>query len=220
MSAMVASKIDADLLILLTDIDGLYTGNPKTDKKAVLIKDIIKIDQTIMAYAKGAGSTFSTGGMKTKLLAASIASMAYCGTVIASGYVDNVLIKIMNGEEVGSYIHPGKSLNQRERWIINNSHVGTIFVDEGARQALFGHRSLLPSGIIKVEGIWEEGDVVAIAGPDGRLFAKAVPYYNSTEVALMMGHKSHEILAILGEGKKDCIFRPEDVVFLNDAESL
>ena len=76
MSAMVASKIDADLLILLTDIDGLYTGNPKTDKKAVLIKDIIKIDQTIMAYAKGAGSTFSTGGMKTKLLAASIASMA------------------------------------------------------------------------------------------------------------------------------------------------
>ena len=220
MSAMVASKIDADLLILLTDIDGLYTGNPKTDKKAVLIKDINKIDQTIMAYAKGAGSTFSTGGMKTKLLAASIASMAYCGTIIASGYVENVLIKIMNGEEIGSYIHPGRRLNQRERWIINNSHVGTIVVDEGARQALFGHRSLLPSGIIKVEGIWEEGDVVAIAGPDGRLFAKAVPYFNSTEVALMMGHKTHEIEAILGEGKKDCIFRPEDVVFLNDAESL
>lgn len=220
MSAMVASKIDADLLILLTDIDGLYTGNPKSDKNAVLIKDIVKIDSTIMAYAKGAGSTFSTGGMKTKLLAASIASMAYCGTVIASGYEKDILVRILKGEEIGSYVHPGRKLNQRERWIINNSHMGTIFVDEGARQALFGHHSLLPSGVTRVDGVWEVGDVVAVGGPDGRVFAKAVPYFNSTETALMMGHKSQEIESIIGEGKKDCIFRPEDVVFLNDAESL
>ncbi len=220
MSAMVASKIDADLLILLTDIDGLYTGNPKTDPDAVLLKEIDKVDQTIMGYARGAGSTFSTGGMKTKLLAAQIASLAYCGTVIASGYERNILSRIVSGEDVGSYIHPGRKLNQRERWIINNSHVGSILVDEGAKEALFAHHSLLPSGIVGVEGVWNVGDVVAVCDRCGNIFAKAVPYYDSTSTALLMGHRSQDIEAILGEGKKDCIFRPEDLVFTGDAESL
>lgn len=220
MSAMVASKIDADLLILLTDIDGLYTGNPKTDPDAVLLKEIEKIDSKVMGYAKGAGSTFSTGGMKTKLLAAQIASLAYCGTCIASGYEKNILSRIMAGEDVGSYIHPGRKLNQRERWIINNSHVGAIRVDDGAKAALFAHRSLLPSGIVGVEGVWNVGDVVAVCDKDGVIFAKAVPYYDSTSTALLMGHRSQDIGSILGEGKKDCIFRPEDLVFTGDAESL
>lgn len=220
MSAMVASKIDADLLVLLTDIDGLYTGNPKTDKDARLITDVQSITPEIMAYAKGAGSAFSTGGMKTKLLAAQIAALAGCTTVIASGFEKDILISLVNGEEKGTCIHPLQRLTQRQRWIINNSHKGSITVDEGAYNALLSHRSLLPKGICGVSGVFDEGDVVRILRPDGTCFAKAVPYYNSTDIALIMGHNSADIEKLVGSGHKDCIFRPEDVVFVKDAQSL
>ncbi len=219
MSAMVASKMDADLLILLTDIDGLYTGNPKKEKEAKLILEVKEITKEIMGYAKGAGSTFSTGGMKTKLLAAQIASLACCSTVIASGYVDNVLLKVCKGDDIGTFIHPGRKLTQRQRWIINNSHKGAIWVDEGAYKALLNHHSLLPSGVTGVKGVFDEGDVVEIISPEGKCFAKAVPYYNSTDIALMKGHKSADIEKIVANGHKDCIFRPEDLVF-TDAQSL
>lgn len=220
MSAMVASKTDSDLLIILTDTDGLYTGNPKKDKDAILIKDVPKITDEIMAYAKGAGSAFATGGMKTKLQAARIASLACCGTVIASGYEEDALIKIIDGEELGTYIHPDRRLTQRQRWIINNSHKGSITVDDGAYKALCSHRSLLPSGVVDVSGVFDEGDVVEMLLEDGTCFAKAVPYYNSTDIALMKGHNSADIEKIVKDGRQDCIFRPEDLVFLTDAQSL
>ena len=220
MSAMVASKIDADLLILLTDIDALYTGNPKKDANAKPLREIEKLTSEVMNYASGAGSTFSTGGMKTKLQAAQIASLAGCATIIASGYTEDILIKILKGEEVGTYIHPSVRLTQRQRWIINNSHKGSISVDEGAYKALCNHHSLLPSGVTGVSGVFEEGDVVRIISPDGRAFAKAVPYFNSTDIALMKGHNSADIEKLVGNGHKDCIFRPEDLVFIKDAQSL
>jgi len=215
MGATVASKIDADLLILVTDIAGLYTGNPKTDKDAVLLKDIPHITKEVYSYAKGAGSTFSTGGMKTKIMASEIAANANCGTVIASGYEENVILRILEGEEIGTYIHPERHLSQRERWILNNTHSGSITVDNGAYKALKAHKSLLPTGVIKVEGTFDAGDVVEILRLDGSAFAKAVPYINSTDIALVMGRDSSEIERILGKGYKDCIFRPEDMVFLN-----
>lgn len=220
MSAQVASKIDAGLLVLLTDIDGVYTGNPKTDKNAQLLRDIPEITKEVMAYAKGAGSAFSTGGMKTKLQAAEIAAMANCGTIIASGYEQDSLIRIMAGEEIGSFIHPSQALKQRERWILNNTHLGAITVDNGAKKALISHKSLLPSGICSVSGVFGAGDVVAILSEDGHIFAKAVPYYSSTDIARLVGHKSSEIPLILGQGAKDCIFRPEDLVFIEDAFTL
>jgi glutamate 5-kinase len=220
MSAMVASKIDADLLLLLTDISGLYTGNPKTDKNAKMVYDIEEIDDTVMSWAKGAGSTFSTGGMKTKLLAAKIAAQANCGTIIASGYEKNVMIRIISGEELGSFIHPLEKLTQRERWILNNSHQGSITVDGGAKKALLSHKSLLPKGIRAVDGIFEAGDVVQLIDEDGVTFAKAVPYYNSTDISKLMGHESQEIPALLGEGRKDCVFRPEDMVVLDNGQSI
>lgn len=213
MSAMVASKIDADLLILLTDIDGLYTGNPKTDKDAVLIKTIDKITPEIMSYAKGAGSKFATGGMKTKLLAAEIAKNGGCSTVIASGYEENAILRIVHGEELGSYILPDERLHQKERWLLNTPPSGTIKVDEGAKKALFAHKSLLPSGIKEITGVFGKGEVVAIMDPDGMVFAKAAPYFDSTEIEKLQGHKSSEIGDILGKGRKDVIFRPEDLVF-------
>ncbi len=217
MSAMVASKIDADLLVILTDIDGVYTGNPKQCPDAKLLPDIEVLDEQVMSYAGGAGSTFSTGGMKTKILAAKIAAVAGCGSIIASGYEDNALVRILEGEELGTYIHPAKRLSQRARWILNNSHLGSISIDAGAVRALRSHKSLLPSGLLSVEGIFEEGDVIQVKDADGVVFAKAVPYFNSTDLSKLVGRKSSEIAAIVGSGHKEMVFRPEDLVFI-DAE--
>ncbi len=220
MSAMVASKIDAQLLVLLTDIDGLYTGNPKTDPQARKMDEIDSVSDEVMSFARGAGSTFSTGGMKTKLMAAKIAAMADCATVIASGYDRNVLVSILSGENTGTYIHPSIRLTQRQRWIINNSHSGAVVIDDGAVQALEKHRSLLPSGVIGVSGVFESGDVIQVRKADGSLFGKAVSYFDSTMISMMMGKQSSELDALLGNDHKDCIFRPEDLVVVKDDSSL
>ncbi|NCC65276.1 MAG: glutamate 5-kinase, partial [Spirochaetia bacterium] len=164
------------------------------------------------------GSTYSTGGMKTKVLAAKIASIAGCGTIIASGYESEALIKLISGEQIGTYIHPRKRLSQRQRWILNNSHLGSIEVDAGAKQALLSKKSLLPKGVVRVQGSFSCGDVIQVCTTDGSAFAKAVPYYNSTDIALLAGHDSKDILNILGSGKKDVLFRPEDLVLLEDVE--
>ncbi len=217
MGALVASKIDADLLILLTDIAGLYTGNPKTDPNATFITDIEKVTKTELSYAKGAGSLFSTGGMKTKLLAAEIASQAHCGTIIASGYEKDVILRLVKGEELGTFIHPCKKLTQKERWILNNTHSGSIYVDDGAKTALLNHKSLLPKGILKVEGVFDSGEVVQILDKNGVTFAKAVPYYNSTDISLLIGHESQDIAKIIQNAHKDCIFRPEEMVVIDES---
>ncbi len=209
MSALVASKIDASLLVLLTDIDGLYTDNPRTNGNAELITQLSEISATVMSWANGKGSTFSTGGMKTKLLAASIAQKGGCGTVIASGYEKDILISIMNGEEKGTYILPSSRMSQRERWIINTPSEGSIIVDDGAAEALLGHKSLLPSGITDVDGVFREGDVVDIRRKDGSVIMKAISSFNSSEILLIKGHSSKDINAMIGENHK-VVFRPED----------
>jgi glutamate 5-kinase len=210
LSAFVASKTDADLLVLLTDIDGLYTGDPKVNPQAQLLHEIEHIDDEVMNYAGSAGSVFSTGGMKTKLLAAKIAATGGCATVIASGYEDKALLRICAGEPLGTYVVPHKRISQRARWILNSVPKGTIWVDAGAEVALRHHKSLLPSGVISVSGVFHAGDVVMI-----NTVAKAVPYYNSTEISDMAGCQSRDIPKVLGKGKADVLFRPEDIVFLD-----
>lgn len=215
MSAMVASKVDADLLVILSDIEGFYTADPKKDPSAILIRDIPSLSEEAFSHAGGAGSRFATGGMKTKLLAARIATYAGCGTVIASGYGKDVLQRIVRGEEVGSFIHPSVRLSQKERWILNNSHQGSVTVDAGAKAALLSHKSLLPKGVKAVHGDFGSGDVIQILGEDGIPFAKAVPYYDSTDTLAMAGHTTEELDGILGKGHKAVLFRPEDMVLLD-----
>lgn len=210
MSAMVASKIEADLLILLTDIDGIYTANPKKDKDATLIKTIDKITPEIMSFAKGKGSAFSTGGMKTKLYAAEIAQDGGCATIIASGYEKDVLTRIVKGEDIGTLILPSKRLSARERWIMDASVSGTIVVDDGAKKALFENKSLLPSGIVLIKGNFNEKDVVLVTDREGKGLLKAVTNFNSADLRALAGHKSSEIDEILGKGRRDVVFRPED----------
>ncbi|MFA5570269.1 MAG: glutamate 5-kinase [Sphaerochaetaceae bacterium] len=210
MSALVASKIDADLLIILTDIDGLYDKKPTKGNKGQLLKEVETIDETIMSYAGTAGSSFATGGMKTKLLAAKIASTAGCATIIASGYEKDILQRLYSGEPLGTYIHAHKQLNQRSRWIVHSSAKGCIRIDEGAVKALRNHKSLLPSGVLGVEGVFHAGDVVMIND-----VAKAVPYYDSATISAVAGLQSKDITIEREKGKIDVLFRPEDIVFLD-----
>ncbi len=211
LSAFVASKIDAQLLILLTDIDGLYTKDPKVDKEAHIIHEVEAITDDIMKSAGKAGSMHSTGGMKTKLLAARIASYAGCATVIASGEEPSILSSIIKGERVGTYFAPLKRMHQRPRWILNTAPSGTIWIDDGAVEALKNHKSLLPSGIIRVEGTFAAGEVVMI-----NKIAKAVPYYNSSEIIEKIGSNSKGDMSISKKGRADVIFRPEDIMFIDN----
>lgn len=218
MSALVGSKIDAHLLIILTDIDGLYTANPKENDEAKLISEVDKLTDELMDAAGGAGSAFSTGGMKTKLLAAKIASIAGCDSVIASGYEGDILKKILAGEKVGTRIKATERKSQRTRWIVNSAVYGSICVDDGAKKALEHHKSLLPAGILEVSGAFKAGDVIEILDKKSIAFAKAVPYYDSTDIIAISGHNSSDIEGLLGKGRKDVIFRPEDLVFLNESK--
>ena len=214
LSATVAALAGADLLILMSDIDGLYTGNPKSDPDAKKINEIADLTEDIFNYAKGAGSTFSTGGMKTKLLAAQIAQKGGCGTMIVSGYDKDALIRSVSGEEIGTYIFPEQRLAQRQRWIANTAPSGKITVDEGAENALtVGHKSLLPSGIRNVEGIFNEGDVIEVITTEGRAIMKAVTSFNSSDLLRIMGRKTKDITKILCDVPK-VVFRPEDSVYL------
>jgi len=217
MSAFVASKIDAQMLIILTDVEGLYTGDPKKEE-STLLSDLDNVGDEVLSFAGGAGSPFATGGMKTKLLAARIASVAGCFCLIASGYENDVLLRILKQEDIGTCIHPSERLKQKQRWILNNNHSGSIVVDSGAKQALLAHNSLLPKGIIKVNGVFHSGEVVEIKDSEGVAFAKAVPYYDSTEISAISGHRSDEIPELLESGNKDVVFRPEDLVFLNESD--
>ena len=210
LSALIASKIDADLLVILTDIDGLYDGNPHKDLDAKLVRTVETVDEKVISWASGAGSSFATGGMITKLNAVQIASRAGCGCVIARGSDHNVLYRILQGEEVGTWFLPEKRRSQRERWILQSTTTGRIVVDEGALRALRKHKSLLPSGIIAVEGVFERGTVVMLNEA-----AKLVPSFNSSEIENLIGRHSSTIRDTVGDDRRDVIARPEDIVFLD-----
>ena len=210
LSALVASKIDADLLILLTDIDALYEADPRENPDAKPIRLVTRVDERILSCAGAAGSAFSTGGMKTKVLAAQIAGRAGCSMVLAHGREKDILGRILSGEEIGTLFLAQEKLGQRERWILHSSPQGTLTVDEGAIRALRQHKSLLPSGVHEVTGVFAAGDVVAVNDE-----AKIVSCLSSAEIKSLMGRHSSEIRKMLGETKRDVLARPEDIVFFS-----
>jgi glutamate 5-kinase len=209
LSAHVASKLGADLLILLSDIDALYDKNPREFPDARRIDVVEALTDEIRKGAGGAGSEFSTGGMETKLRAVEIAGRAGCRTVITDGRIDNILVRILDGEAVGTLFLPGEKLSSRKRWILEAVPAGVILVDEGALAALARHKSLLPPGVKGVEGVFKSGDVVMI---NDRF--KAVTALSSDEIRTLTGKQSSEIREILGSGRRDDIARPEDIMEL------
>ncbi len=212
LSAMVASKIDADLLILLTDIDGLYTDNPKKNKNAKKLDIIDKITPEIIKYAGKSGSAFAIGGMHSKVQAAKIVTDAGCSMVIAYGREDGLLPRIIAGEEIGTLFISTKRLSARKRWILNAKPSGIIHVNTCAEKVLKeGKVSLLPIGIERVEGSFKKGDVVMIND-----FAKAVPDLGAKYIDRIKGLKSDQACILLGKAKKcrDEVVKKENIILL------
>jgi len=210
LSALTASKIDADLLIMLSDIDGLYDKDPRKFADAEPIHTVFEITDEIQSFAGKKGSRYATGGMKTKIEAAKIASNAGCKTVIANGRAQNVITKILAGIEIGTVFMPKRKLSNRKRWILNSKSAGTIYIDDGAVKAVKNHKSLLPSGITKVTGEFNAGDVVMIND-----IAKAVTSIAGSQLKDLVGKHSTEIRKRLGQGHRDVVVLPEDIVFMD-----
>jgi len=211
LAARVAQMAGADSLILLSDIDGVYTANPNTDKNAQHIPIITTIDDKITNMAGGSSSSVGTGGMVTKLAAARIAINSGCQTLIARG---NNLYPIKNLCSGGKHtLFPANETphSARKRWIAHSLQAaGTITVDTGAIEALQQGASLLPAGITKIVGEFHTGDTVIIETPNGQLFGHGLVNYNSEEAHRIMGCKSSEIQNILGySGRKAFVHRDD-----------
>ena len=210
LSALVASKIDADLLIILSDIDALYDQDPRKSDGAKPISVVYEITDQILKNAGGSGSRHATGGMKTKIEAARIAANAGCRIVLADGKVKNVINRIIDGEPIGTVFLPKRKLSNRTRWILNSGPCGVIKIDDGAMKAIHSHKSLLASGVVSVEGEFEAGSVIMFNSS-----AKAVTSLSSAELRATAGKHSSEVRKILGTTRRDVVAIPEDIVFLD-----
>ena len=200
LSAMVANIVDANLLVILSDIGGLYTADPHRDPGARLIPRVDRIDASLEALA-GGPTGIGRGGMLTKLEAARLATASGVAAVIADGREPDVLPRLARGEALGTLFPPTTSrLESRKRWMLGViSNGGAILVDAGAVKALReGKRSLLPSGVRQVQGRFERGEVVPILGPDGQRVAAGITNYSSTDLAQIQGHHSDQIPSLLG----------------------
>ena len=216
LSALVASKINADMLIMLTDIDALYDKDPRKHDDAVPVDVVHEITDEIIKAAGSKGSDYSTGGMKTKLTAAGIAAKAGCTMVLANGAENDIIRKIMEGDPIGTLFLPDEqTLSNRARWILHSKPEGAIVADEGAIKAIGKRKSLLPSGITAVEGTFAAGAVVMIND-----VAKAVVSLNSGEIAQVAGAHSDMIRDLLGPDRRDVVAVPEDIVFLENEKKI
>jgi glutamate 5-kinase len=210
LSAYIASKIDADLLIMLSDIDALYDKDPRKHPDALPIRTVEAITPEIIDGAGKAGSDFATGGMATKIKAVDIAGRAGCRVVIANGREPRIIERILNGEELGTLFPAVESLSNKQRWILNSKPSGRLTVDSGAMKAIRAKKSLLPSGVVSVEGVFKKGDVVLVNET-----VKSITAFNSTELESIIGRHSSDIRSILGSNKKTVVARPEDMVLLD-----
>ncbi|WP_346355927.1 glutamate 5-kinase [Azotosporobacter soli] len=216
LSAMVASIVDADLLIILSDIEGLYTANPQTTPDATLISTVHDVSPEIEALAGGAGSTLGTGGMHTKLQAAKIAVSSGVPMVIATGTRDGVISAIAAGEEIGTlFVSRENRLQIRKRWLAFGARIkGSVTIDSGCERALADGASLLAAGIQTANGSFKAGDTISIMNLTGREMARGIAYYSSEEVARIVGCHTNEIADILGYKSYDEVIHRDNMVIL------
>jgi glutamate 5-kinase len=215
LSATVASFVEADLLIVLSDIEGLYDSNPRTNEDAKLIHEVTEITEEIENFAGGVGSSLGTGGMTTKISAAKIATAAGVSMVIASGGHENIIRDIVNIKEVGTLFaaneHP---LPLRKHWIAFGTDIkGKLVVDDGAFNAVFHeHKSLLPRGVIAVEGFFEQGQIVSIENSKGIEIGRGITNYSSLEIEQIKTLNTDEIEDKLGYKNYDEIVHCNNMV--------
>ncbi|MBA2367948.1 MAG: glutamate 5-kinase [Candidatus Protochlamydia sp.] len=200
LAALAANLIDADLVILLTDQEGLYTADPRIDKSAKLIPIVNRIDESIFALAGGSSTSLGTGGMRTKIEAAQIASQCGTRTVIASSSRPNVLIDLALGQQIGTlFMEEVSARESRKKWLLSEKRKGMIHVDGGAEEKILHHgASLLSSGIIKTSQTYERGTTVQVMSQSGEAIAVGITNYGSQEIQKLLGKQSESIEEILG----------------------
>jgi glutamate 5-kinase len=216
LSALVANLIDADLLILLTDQAGLFTSDPRRSSSATLIPEVRVISDEIVRLAAGAGSERGIGGMATKVQAARFATESGITVLVAGGATENVLVRAVTGEAVGTRFPANRSrMESRKRWILSGlAGRAAAEIDEGAVTALKKGRSLLPAGVVKVKGPFDRGDSVNIVGPEGRTVACGVANYSAADLERIRGCRSSEITHVLGYHLGDEVIHRNNVVML------
>ncbi|MFO1087320.1 MAG: glutamate 5-kinase [Reyranellaceae bacterium] len=214
LGARVAEMISADTLVLLSDIDGFYTGDPRSDPDAVLIPEIREITPAIEAMAGGAASELSNGGMTTKLIAGRIAMAAGCRMAIADGRPVGALGRLIDGSARCTWFVPeGSPLSARKKWIKGSlKTAGTLTVDDGAVRALASGKSLLPAGVTGIDGEFRRGDVVDVKDRTGRMLARGLVAYAADEARRIAGRKSAEIERLLGFRGRDEMVHRDDLV--------
>lgn len=201
LSALVACMLDADLLCILSDVGGLHSADPRTDAAARLIPVVENVDDAVARAASGAGSTQGIGGMVTKLHAARIATAAGIPTVIADGAEPDVLLRLARGEALGTVFRPSpRPLRARQRWLAFAARPrGRLILDDGARRAVLEQgRSLLPAGVVGVEGRFEVGDLVELVDGAGEQLAVGLAGYDSGMLRRIVGARSERIAEVLG----------------------
>jgi glutamate 5-kinase len=216
LSALVASKVEADILIILTDTKGLYTTDPKKKRAARFIEEVSEITPQLERMATGSLTRQGTGGMTTKLKAAKIARSCGVPMVIADGRVKNIILKLASGESLGTLFLPKGRPCSRKRWIASGLPVsGKIKIDKGAKEAIIRRgKSLLPSGIVEIKGKFSMGDGVEILNERNRVFARGIVSCSSSELDRIKGKKTQEIEKILGYKDYDEVIHRNNLVIL------
>ena len=213
---MVANLVDADLLLMLSDIAGLYSADPNREPRAGLIPRVEQIDEHVERSVAGSASSRGTGGMATKVQAAKLATSSGVVVVIASGREPDIMLRVVDGEAVGTMFIPTSSkMESRKRWLMSGlSCKGQLRIDAGAASALEKeHKSLLPAGIIKVEGGFGRGDAVVVRGPDGHEVGRGLVAYDAEDAEKIKGRSSADVLLILGyTGRTEMIHRDDLVL--------
>ena len=212
LAARVASMMGADLLVLLSDIDGLYTAPPHSDPNATFIPVVQRITAEIEAMAGGAGSEFSRGGMKTKVEAAKIATVAGAAMLIALGKPLNPLKRIAEGAQATWFLPEVNPVTARKKWISGHLETrGVLVIDEGAVKALRTGKSLLPAGVRRVEGRFQRGDAIIVQGPNGEEIARGLVAYDAVDAERIAGRNTKEIETILGFAGRAAMVHRDDM---------
>ncbi|MEO0764913.1 MAG: glutamate 5-kinase [Pseudomonadota bacterium] len=211
LAAQIAATIGADQLVLLSDVDGLYSANPTEDASAKRYDVIDTITPEIEAQAGDAGSGLSKGGMKTKLMAAKTATATGCAMVICHGAALRPLSALEQGANATWFTATLDPQTARKRWISAMKPLGTIILDAGAAQALSKGNSLLPAGVKAITGAFGRGDPVAITGPDGHQLGLGLSRYTAKETQIIKGHQSHEIETLLGYPGRAALIHRDDM---------
>ena len=215
LSALVASELDADLLIILSDINGLYDENPKNNPNAKLIRSVKEVDDKIMALASGV-SDGGRGGMETKLKAARLVTRFGGKVLIANGKQPFIIKRIFEGEDLGTMFLPSnENLSDKKRWIgYATNIIGKIIVNKGAKEALLAEKSLLPVGVVDVKNTFKKGDVISILDEEHNEIARGIVNYDSHSCKKVIGCHSDNIAEILGFKNYDAIITRDNITIL------